>query len=80
MPHHVRDQVTVRPDSRTPYVLEFQYNGEISRRTDRGYYITTGGAFEVNADGVPVCEDGHPKLTEFGPFREDQLLPGWRNV
>lgn len=66
MPYRIGEHVTVRADARDPYVLQFQYYADVVRSTDRGYYITTGSAFEP--DGTP---------TEFGPFAEGHLLPGW---
>lgn len=74
------EQVTIKPDARKPYVLAFQYHAEVTRHTDRGYYLKTGGTFEVDGQGMPLRDAlGNPLPAEFGPFRDDQLDHGWRD-
>lgn len=74
----VNDRVTIVKAAREAVILEHQYHADIVRETDRGYYVTTGDALDVDDQGqVQRDGSGRVQLREFGPFRADQLVAGW---
>jgi hypothetical protein len=63
----VGDLVTVQKKSRRPLILEYQYHVRVVRETSLGYFVASSNAVDPDT--------GRPTL--FGPFKSDQLLPGW---